>query len=82
MMIQLFDGFIYNTTDILRVAQYFSSPFGTRSIELKKCHEILGQFLERRSPDNVNLVFSENLAIFFWTMSISEMNYLIGSGIS
>ena len=82
MMIQLFDGFTYNTKDILRVAQYFCSPFGARSIELKKCHEILGQFLERRSPDNVYSVFSENLAIFFWTMSISEMNYLIGSGIS
>ena len=82
MMIQLFDGFTYNTTDILQVAQYFSSPFGARSIEFKKCHEILGQFLERRSPDNVYSVFSENLAIFFWTMSISEMNYLIGWGIS
>ena len=81
-MIQLFDGFTYNTTDILQVVQYFSSPFEARSIELKKCHEILGQFLERRSPDNVYSVFSENLAIFFWTMSISEMNYLIGSGIS
>ena len=82
MMIPLFDGFTYNTTDILRVAQYFSSPFEARSIELKKCHEILGQFPERRSPDNVYSVFSENLAIFFWTMSISEMNYLIGWGIS
>ena len=81
MMIQLFDGFTYNTTDILQVAQYFSSPFGARSIELN-CHEILGQFPERRSLDNVYSVFSENLAIFFWTMSISEMNYLIGSGIS
>ena len=36
MMIQLLDGFTYNTTDILQVAQYSSLPFEARSIELKK----------------------------------------------
>ena len=36
MISQLFDGFTYNTPDILWVTQYFSLPFEARSIELKK----------------------------------------------
>ena len=49
---------------------------------LKRVKKLSFNSLERRSADNLNSVISQNLGAFFWTTNISQMNYLIGSGIS